>query len=289
MIRTAPGGKDSGMSMNERERMWQILVESSDLDARLQALGELELYLEPEGRLEADLTRFARTVAGPLSRAAGRSLLGVRRRSRHAEVLTAGSNSRIGDHRINEVLRGARYIFRDGDARTRIRFLQEAMRRELFEVGPALVAACVREKDEEILSRLAHAVGLLGNEGSLRTLARLGEHPSAQVRRGAVEGLSHQCGRQAVALLLGILADPDAGVRALVLEHLESFPAAEILVALEDLPESRRPRAGETLIPFLSKRKGSPIVQAILRSLARSANPGLRSQALSILGAIPTA
>jgi hypothetical protein len=270
---------------SERAHYWNLLEQGPGLEVRLQALGELEMWVEPESQLERDLIRLKRRLEGSVERAVARVLLAVRRKARHREVLTAGSNSRIGEHRINESLQRARETLRSGDAASRIAFLREAIRQEIFEVGPALVANCLREKDEAVLAVLAQAVGVLGSEGSVRMLMRLAEHSSPEVRLGVAEGLAWQCGQQAVQGTLHLVGDRDPGVSRRAQKAIETIPGTEVLLAWEKIPESRHAAIGLGLDAYLSARRASPPVQSVLRALARSSQSDLRERALSLLGA----
>lgn len=271
----------------QQEIYWETLSRGGDLDARLQALEELELFVEPGGQLENKLSLLSRSLRGPLEKAVFRVLLGVRRRARHREVLTAGSNSRIGEHRINRSLQHARSTLKEGDARSRQNFLKGLVRKEFFEVGPALVAHCLREKDHVVLATLAVALGYLASEGSVRMLERLARHETKLVRLGVVQGLAYQSGRQAVVALLERLADTEEEVRDRALEVLASVAGTEIMLAYEGLASRVQIEVGLGLEPLLLERKASPSIQALLRSMARSREPELRDKGLSLLSQAP--
>jgi HEAT repeat protein len=132
------------------------------------------------------------------------------------------------------------------------------------------------EKDVDLLSDIAFALGHIGDARAVKPLSRLRNHPSPEVRYGVVHGLLCQENERAIQALIELSADEDTDVRDWATFGLGTqidTDTPEIRDALfARLADEDGATRGEALVG-LARRNDERVIEPLIRELS-SANAG---------------
>lgn len=143
------------------------------------------------------------------------------------------------------------------------------------------------ERDADLLSDIAFALGHIGDERAVEPLSRLRDHPSRDVRYGVVHGLLCQEDERAIQALIELSADEDTDVRDWATFGLGSQIAADtpeirdaLLARLADEDGATR---GEALVG-LARRGDERVIEPLIRGLSSDNAGNLAVEAAHELG-----
>jgi len=132
------------------------------------------------------------------------------------------------------------------------------------------------DKNDEVRHAAESAMRRLDTPDTARLLAAL-KHPSAAVRRAAIEGLGDQQAKSAIGPMIAALEDGDAGVRAEAAQVLGRFADASavdgLIERLADTDARVRAKAAGSLAQFPCRR-AVPALMAALKDADKNVRAG---------------
>jgi hypothetical protein len=265
------------------DQLWERLESASDLEERLEAVEELEMWVQPEPAQVRRLERCRVAAPPALSKALDHLMLRMRRDQSQKQLLTATSSSSLDEHRSEKLREEARKALKDPDPQVRLDYLERAVREEHFGAAPALATAALMERDEAVKAGLAKAVGKLAADGAVRLLEKVARAKTRPIQLAGVQGLAFQVGRPRDSFLIRLAGATDAEVRRAAREVL----ASTSVTALEQAAASAGAEASsyrKVLVRVLSDRLSSSRVRELLGAWSSGGDPDLENAARVALG-----
>lgn len=273
------------MDQAETIQLWGVLENGTQLQERLEALGNLEVFLTPHD--EDAIRRLGKIKlfsSGPLAEAVVRCMVRMRRKRFFSDVLS--SSATLDEFRSTGKTDLAKQALRDPSAVVRYDFLVQVEEEELFEVAPVLGNQLLREKEPKLLALLARILGRLGTERYMLPLKRVSRHEDARVRLGAIEGMAYQVGPERNQVLIERLGDPDKAIREQARRILAATPIREILDVVERIPPGRMSQVRRRVVPLFFQDLENRRVRTYLYALLLDSDPQVSSEALLALARI---
>lgn len=261
---------------------WNSLEQADSYTEKLQALDDLEVFLDPrDERIARRFEEVSRRAEPRLRKAIELVQFRLHRKKVSSEVIS--SSPTLEDY--SEVF-GTKVVHKeltDPSPARRLSCLARIEREQTFQVASVVSNCMIREQDPKVLARMAEVLGKLGNEFQFGALKRASRHKDPGVRLGAILGLTYQSGFERDRVLFERLGDDAREVRKSALEALRLAPLERVLKVYEAIPESRGAKMLAGAIGVLELHLPSPKVRGILSQAMHSSDERLASEALMAL------
>gem|GEM_PF-2496718 len=221
-----------------------------------------QLALPGDGPSMEALRRASGDPSPAVSFFARRAVDQLTRSSRARSIRDVSDTAPSGEAGLN-LERFESYLTYPEDPEVRIRAISLAIDRQAREALPLLLSRLEAETDLFVLSKLAQAVGLLGDAFVVPRLAPFLEHPDSRVRANAVEGLAAIQDEQVFKLLITRLEDPDARVRGNVVKALKGACGFDPVKVLEGMARSATSGDRASALFVLSRMSSIPALEAL--------------------------
>lgn len=270
---------DSVVSRHMHSSPWEILEGPRPTLERIQALSQLEGETRCfRDRAERDrLERLLDHVPEDLEQAVLRTLVRIHRTD-YRQSVAAGT---WPDSSQKVAL--ARQMLEDQDPASRLQLVEASLQNEAFETFPVLLERFETEPDPVVRGALAKALGVLGSRKIVPVLKKASRSRSPETRKGALEGLTFQYGKERTRLILERLLDPEVEIRDEALRCLGLMPLGEILEVLESIPPGRGGKLRRASVRYLALHPEDLRCREMLQGYMHSSTPLVSAEALLAL------